>query len=109
MLPLLISTLFVLVICCFHTWHVKRSKPEDLFGTELDKERYTEQLWIAEGFISYYYFSLIRCGLITVLEYLKLIGKVAPNDTIALDVIKQELCNSGLVNPFLHSSVCSYN
>ena len=60
----------------FHTWHVKRIKPEELFGAALDKERYTEQLWIYEGFTSYYDdFSLFRCGLITQTEYLKVVGQ----------------------------------
>ena len=60
----------------FHTWHVKKIKPQELFGAALDKERYTEQLWIYEGFTSYYDdFSLFRCGLITQTEYLKVVGQ----------------------------------
>jgi predicted metalloprotease with PDZ domain len=60
----------------FHTWHVKRIKPEELFTAPLDKERYTQQLWIYEGFTSYYDdFSLLRCGLITQSEYLKVVGQ----------------------------------
>ena len=60
----------------FHTWHVKRIKPQELFGAALDKERYTEQLWIYEGFTSYYDdFSLLRCGLITQSEYLKVVAQ----------------------------------
>lgn len=60
----------------FHTWHVKRIKPEELFGATLDKEKYTEQLWIYEGFTSYYDdFSLLRCGLTSQSEYLKVVGQ----------------------------------
>lgn len=60
----------------FHTWHVKRIKPLELFNAPLDQEQYTEQLWIYEGFTSYYDdFSLLRCGLITQLEYLKVVGQ----------------------------------
>jgi len=60
----------------FHTWHVKRIKPQELYGAALDKEQYTEQLWIYEGFTSYYDdFSLHRCGLITQAEYLKVVGQ----------------------------------
>jgi predicted metalloprotease with PDZ domain len=60
----------------FHTWHVKRIKPQELFGAALDKEQYTEQLWIYEGFTSYYDdFSLFRCGLITQTEYLKVVAQ----------------------------------
>jgi predicted metalloprotease with PDZ domain len=60
----------------FHTWHVKRIKAQELFGAALDKERYTEQLWIYEGFTSYYDdFSLLRSGLITEAEYLKVVSQ----------------------------------
>jgi predicted metalloprotease with PDZ domain len=60
----------------FHTWHVKRIKPQELFAAALDKERYTEQLWIYEGFTSYYDdFSLLRCGLSTQSEYLKVVAQ----------------------------------
>ncbi|PKG99161.1 M61 family metallopeptidase [Paraglaciecola sp. MB-3u-78] len=60
----------------FHTWHVKRIKPQELFGAALDTERYTEQLWIYEGFTSYYDdFSLFRCGLSTQTEYLKVVAQ----------------------------------
>lgn len=60
----------------FHTWHVKRIKPQELFGAALDQERYTEQLWIYEGFTSYYDdLSLLNCGLITETEYLKVVAQ----------------------------------
>ena len=60
----------------FHTWHVKRIRPQELFNAKLDQERYTEQLWIYEGFTSYYDdFSLLRCGLITQQEYLKVVAQ----------------------------------
>ncbi|MDU0354856.1 PDZ domain-containing protein [Paraglaciecola aquimarina] len=60
----------------FHTWHVKRIKPEELFEASLDSEKYTEQLWIYEGFTSYYDdLSLLRCGRITQDEYLKIMSK----------------------------------
>jgi len=38
----------------FHTWHVKRSKPAAFFPYDLSQENYTQQLWIFEGFTSYY-------------------------------------------------------
>ena len=60
----------------FHTWHVKRIKPQELYAVVLDKEQYTEQLWIYEGFTSYYDdFSLLRCALITQQQYLKIVGQ----------------------------------
>jgi predicted metalloprotease with PDZ domain len=60
----------------FHTWHVKRIKPEELFGAQLNAECYTEQLWIYEGFTSYYDdLSLQRCGVISDQSYLELFGQ----------------------------------
>ncbi|MEP1446139.1 MAG: PDZ domain-containing protein [Paraglaciecola sp.] len=60
----------------FHTWHVKRIKPQELFAANLDVEQYTEQLWIYEGFTSYYDdLSLLRCGIITQTEYLKVVAQ----------------------------------
>jgi predicted metalloprotease with PDZ domain len=60
----------------FHTWHVKRIKPQELFEAPLDQEQYTEQLWIYEGFTSYYDdFSLLRCSVISQQEYLKVVGQ----------------------------------
>lgn len=59
-----------------HTWHVKRTKPQELHNAVLDSEKYTEQLWIYEGFTSYYDdLSLLRCGLITQQEYLIVMAK----------------------------------
>jgi predicted metalloprotease with PDZ domain len=59
-----------------HTWHVKRTKPKELYNATLDTERYTEQLWIYEGFTSYYDdLSLLRCGLNSQQEYLTVMAK----------------------------------
>jgi predicted metalloprotease with PDZ domain len=60
----------------FHTWHVKRIKPQELFNAPLTSEQYTEQLWIYEGFTSYYDdFSLLNCKVIDQPEYLKVVGQ----------------------------------
>ncbi len=60
----------------FHTWHVKRIKPTILKQSELKSESYTEQLWIYEGFTSYYDdLSLLRCGIIDSASYLELLGQ----------------------------------
>ncbi|MFQ3236723.1 MAG: putative metalloprotease with PDZ domain, partial [Paraglaciecola sp.] len=59
-----------------HTWHVKRSKPIELVDPALSEETYTEQLWIYEGFTSYYDdFSLQRCGVITTASYLEVVAQ----------------------------------
>jgi len=54
----------------FHTWHVKSTKPEAFMPYDLSKENYTRQLWIFEGFTSYYEdIILLRAGLISESQY----------------------------------------
>lgn len=60
----------------FHTWHVKRTKPALFIAPDLSQEVYTEQLWIYEGFTSYYDdFSLQRTQLISNEDYLEVLGQ----------------------------------
>ena len=65
----------------FHTWNVKRIKPEAFANYDLSRENYTRQLWFFEGFTSYYDdLILARTGLIEPVAYLELaaenIGRV---------------------------------
>ena len=60
----------------FHTWNVKRLRPDAFARYDYDQENYTELLWFFEGFTSYYDdLLLLRAGLIDEARYLKLIGK----------------------------------
>ncbi|MEY1662120.1 M61 family metallopeptidase [Isoalcanivorax beigongshangi] len=60
----------------FHTWNVKRIKPEAFTPYNLREENYTEQLWAFEGITSYYDdLTLVRTGLISVDSYLELVGQ----------------------------------
>ena len=60
----------------FHTWHVKRIRPAELLGGSLASENYTEQLWIYEGFTSYYDDLLLqRSQIISLDSYLTLLGQ----------------------------------
>ncbi|MEO7762638.1 MAG: peptidase M61, partial [Casimicrobiaceae bacterium] len=60
----------------FHTWCVKRIKPAVFVPYDLTREAYTRQLWIFEGFTSYYdNLLLLRCGLISAETYLGLLGQ----------------------------------
>ena len=60
----------------FHTWNVKRIKPEAYLPYNLNEEVYTEQLWAFEGITSYYDdLSLVRNNLITPEAYLEVLGK----------------------------------
>lgn len=60
----------------FHTWNIKRIKPECFMPYDLTTETYTRQLWAFEGITSYYdELALVRSGVISVNSYLELIGQ----------------------------------
>jgi predicted metalloprotease with PDZ domain len=59
----------------FHVWNVRRMRPVELLNYDYQSEQYTEQLWLAEGFTSYYdNLILSRAGLITPKEYMELLA-----------------------------------
>lgn len=67
----------------FHAWNVKRLRPEALGPFDYEHERYTEDLWIAEGFTSYYDDVLLaRAGLIDADTW---IGRMSKNLTRLAD------------------------
>lgn len=56
----------------FHTWWVKRVKPQAFVPYQLSQESYTRLLWVFEGFTSYYDdLMLLRAGVIDADAYLK--------------------------------------
>ncbi|SEK57964.1 Predicted metalloprotease, contains C-terminal PDZ domain [Roseateles sp. YR242] len=60
----------------FHTWNVKRLRPDAFAHYDYEQENYTQLLWFFEGFTSYYDdLFLVRSGLIDEPRYLKLIGQ----------------------------------
>ena len=60
----------------FHTWNIKRIKPDNFIPYDLTAETYTRQLWAFEGITSYYdELALIRSGVISLDSYLELIGQ----------------------------------
>ncbi len=60
----------------FHTWNVKRIKPEVMIEPDLQAEVYTNQLWMYEGFTSFYdELAVARAGIITSQKYIELLGK----------------------------------
>ena len=60
----------------FHTWHVKRIKPNVMVNPDLSKESYTNQLWIYEGFTSFYDdVTLARVGTIPAQKYLDIVAQ----------------------------------
>lgn len=60
----------------FHSWNVKRIKPDVFLPYDLSQESHTPLLWAFEGFTAYYDdISLVRCGLIPAEGYLELLGQ----------------------------------
>jgi predicted metalloprotease with PDZ domain len=60
----------------FHTWNIRRLRPQELVRYDYESEVYTPSLWIAEGLTSYYEDLLLaRAGLISQDDFLKSLGK----------------------------------
>ncbi len=60
----------------FHTWHVKRIKPLVFHRPNLFEEVYTNQLWIYEGFTSFYDdVSLARAKVISAKQYASVLSE----------------------------------
>lgn len=60
----------------FHTWHVKRIKPAVFHRPNLFEEVYTNQLWIYEGFTSFYDdVSLARSKVISPKQYASILSE----------------------------------
>ena len=60
----------------FHTWNVKRLKPQAFDKLDLSREAHTSLLWFFEGLTSYYDDRFVlQAGLIDVNAYLKLLAK----------------------------------
>lgn len=58
----------------FHAWWVKTIRPKSFINLDLNKETYSKELWIFEGFTSYYdELSLVRTKLISSKHYLELL------------------------------------
>jgi predicted metalloprotease with PDZ domain len=60
----------------FHAWWVKRLRPQALQPYQLSHEQYTDQLWLFEGFTSYYDdVALFRADIMTQSQYLTALSK----------------------------------
>ena len=79
----------------FHTWNVKRIKPEVFTPYDLSRETYTRQLWFFEGFTSYYDdLTLVRSGLIEPLAYLEMIAENIGRVSSQAGRLKQSVADS---------------
>ncbi len=68
----------------FHTWNGKRLRPIELGPFDYDTENYTDDLWLVEGFTSYYGDLIMkRAGLLTKDQYLgKLSGRISYSQNV---------------------------
>ncbi|NMG75062.1 M61 family metallopeptidase [Aromatoleum diolicum] len=79
----------------FHTWNIKRIKPAVFAPYDLASENYTRLLWAFEGFTSYYDdLALVRSGVISVEDYLGLLGKTVSNVLRGSGRLKQSVAES---------------
>lgn len=79
----------------FHSWNVKRIKPQVFAEYDLNVENYTRLLWFFEGFTSYYDdLVLLRAGLISKQAYLKLLEKTINSVGRGSGRLKQSVAES---------------
>ncbi|NYT65668.1 M61 family metallopeptidase [Alcaligenaceae bacterium] len=79
----------------FHTWNVKRIKPAVFAPYDTLRENHTRLLWVFEGFTSYYDdLMLLRSGVITETDYLRLLGKTISNVQRSPGQFKQSVAES---------------
>ncbi|MBC8493673.1 MAG: M61 family metallopeptidase [bacterium] len=79
----------------FHAWWVKTIKPASFHQLDLSRENYTQQLWIFEGFTSYYdELSLLRTKLLTPEQYLDLFAQTITRVQKSKGRLTQSLADS---------------
>ncbi len=79
----------------FHTWNIKRIKPEVFMPYQLESESYTQQLWAFEGITSYYDdLGLVRSGCINAKEYLQALSETITRVTRGSGRYKQSVAES---------------
>lgn len=81
----------------FHTWWVKRARPVTYLNYELQAEQYSTQLWLYEGFTSYYDdLSLLRTGMLNLEQYLTGLAKTISRLQRSPANLRQSLADSSL-------------
>jgi predicted metalloprotease with PDZ domain len=79
----------------FHTWNVKRIKPDAFVPYDLTNENHTRQLWFFEGITSYYDdLFLSRTRLIEPLTYLEMLAETIGRVHAAPGRLKQSVADS---------------
>lgn len=79
----------------FHVWWIKTIKPASFHNLDMNRENYSEQLWIFEGFTSYYdELSLLRTRILSIEQYLKLFSQTVSRVQKCHGRFKQSLAQS---------------
>ena len=79
----------------FHTWWVKRAKPALFLPYQLQSEQYTSQLWLYEGFTSYFDdLALVRAGLLTQELYFAALEKTINRVQLSPSELVQSVADS---------------
>jgi len=79
----------------FHTWNVKRIKPEGFLPYQLASESYTRQLWAYEGITSYYDdLGVVRSGCIDGQSYLNALAQTITRVLRGSGRLKQSVADS---------------
>lgn len=79
----------------FHTWNIKRMKPAVFLPYHMEKESYTQLLWVFEGFTVYYEaLALVRCGLIDEERYLRYLAETLTRVTVSRGRHNQSVAES---------------
>ncbi len=79
----------------FHAWWIKTIKPASFHNIDMSRENYTEQLWIFEGFTSYYdKLSLLRAGILSIEQYLTLFAQTISKVQKGSGRFKQSIAES---------------
>ncbi len=79
----------------FHTWNVRRLRPQSLMHYNYEAEQFIEELWIAEGITSYFDdLALARTGLCTRDEYLARLSKTIQTVQASPGRLVQDLRNA---------------
>lgn len=79
----------------FHTWWVKRAKPAVFLPYQLQSEQYSSQLWLYEGFTSYYDdLALVRSGLLTQEQYFAALEKTINRVQLSPSELVQSVADS---------------
>jgi predicted metalloprotease with PDZ domain len=79
----------------FHTWNVKRFRPQGMTPYDYQRENYTTLLWVSEGMTTYYEdVVLVRAGLMTRSRFLDSLARTIRTEQTKLGSRVQSVAHS---------------